>query len=1116
MSIDWNLDVLRITEFPIIQISYTIEEELKNDPSYDTILKSFPLRLFILSHQIANTGIPCIYLKSEPKYLIQKNGDHPNSADLTLMQPTVLVFDLLNKFEIIKSNILPSWANLIEWNWSYQNIPQYLTPNPYFIFSEPRDFHICGFSEEFSDHLQQALTLGLFYHYFSFDPFYFTSFILLSQKSDIDISCYQKDSLCDILYQTAFHPKHFLEPIIVKPVPVYRVKYLTLRWIVESESSFLISPKCPPPIGSYILLQPFRHPLRITTIEYDKKKVTKQTPISSNPNQRALHRIQSVSNIANKAMPIPLPITKGTINRPQSTPFTNTYYIVTSAKITATTIDQNITISFKIPFNNSESTIPFVVIQNPSAALHFFFYKQNQPYKYGQQSIPATKNIPVQPAQPTIKDRQSLFSQFDNSQLSLFSFDLKDYQEYLANISTNDPQSNQPISQDDDHTRYFIDNSKFTPNDIISEQINGHDERSLFRESINNILLQFNSLFTIHNDKPNEDVNFLLDRVELRLPNVPVNYSKCFSFFSFLHFPSFVGYPKTTIKQSWFYSQNHSQQVPYERLGIPNIRVNSNGGPIEVRADTVFDNWQKNIYLPLYGPKKVHFVVFYQVQKFDGIDLRASSSLAHPMIQYQSSSLYGNDHDISNYIDLDSVQSFMSRFQDAYTQLGLGELAPCPREDVFNEIPQNPLKKSSVVNSNDPMNPYQFVTSTVTMKPKSDADDCRNILESIKKVLSSEFRQEFQDMPIVFIIIGKPHSNFFTLNPEDLQTQLTKRFDSLPRIHTLYVNTELVNHASESDFFALSFELYGQIRSYFTPEGMIREEMQKKITLIEIEKQLKYQRHNEFSDRDKKLQELIQNKQKLLLSDFFHDLFFRYRYQPPFSLKRAENEQNGMDIHVAWDCTSKKAVWINDVGDIFHNTEARVLNDITLRIHSILSSSSYSNQLINKITISIFSEYIGDSILEPFKKLRRQVDIYSIFPAPSISAKFEDDLQDDIVIFDELEIINGLHSEKSNLIPVDIPEGHNNELLFELPAQPEASCYVISRNRQAYKVSIYRGGGKERLLEFVRSMSYLSWLSVKPGHENRTSSFPPHMNALMQLNQSPCSFISKFEFFPAF
>ena len=156
-----------------------------------------------------------------------------------------------------------------------------------------------------------------------------------------------------------------------------------------------------------------------------------------------------------------------------------------------------------------------------------------------------------------------------------------------------------------------------------------------------------------------------------------------------------------------------------------------------------------------------------------------------------------------------------------------------------------------------------------------------------------------------------------------------------------------------------------------------------------------------------------------------------------------------------------------------------------------------------RFTLSLLSEgmpkLIYKSINEKFKFIIDQMKLFTIFPCSSIQFDFNENFDDDIIVFDKLE--QSIESKEGQFLP------------------PEETCFVGSQNLPIYTVSLYSKdawrNSKSILNDFVQRMSHLSWLSVKPGSEKRTISYPPHIAALLRKNHSRTDIISKFEFLPS-
>ena len=98
------------------------------------------------------------------------------------------------------------------------------------------------------------------------------------------------------------------------------------------------------------------------------------------------------------------------------------------------------------------------------------------------------------------------------------------------------------------------------------------------------------------------------------------------------------------------------------------------------------------------------------------------------------------------------------------------------------------------------------------------------------------------------------------------------------------------------------------------------------------------------------------------------------------------------------------------------------------------------------------------------------------------------------------------------LITFDSPEQEFESNESYTP--PQITCYVLSKFHPSYSVSLYRQLDKNMLINYAKEMSHLSWLTVKPGCKYRTTSYPPHIFALLKMNQCNTLVISRFEFLP--
>jgi hypothetical protein len=225
-------------------------------------------------------------------------------------------------------------------------------------------------------------------------------------------------------------------------------------------------------------------------------------------------------------------------------------------------------------------------------------------------------------------------------------------------------------------------------------------------------------------------------------------------------------------------------------------------------------------------------------------------------------------------------------------------------------------------------------------------------------------------------------------------------------------------------------------------------------------------------------------------------LFFGFRYQPPFVLRRWSSEE--VTLHIAWDCRQEASAWIDDSGSALHffpRTPLAKLAELMTDALRFLSSVRV------RFTVAVIGSGISRELLASLRSAfgGLEVIILAVNPEPAVQVIFRDVFDDDAVIFSDSE---------------QCREG--DEKICE---PGEATCYVVARSLLAYSASVYMRSSaeeaKEVLLDFAKQMSHLSWLSVKPGSELRTISIPPHVVALLRKLASPCSMLSQYEFLPS-
>lgn len=1119
MSVDWNLDDIQLIEFPIIQIKFTsIENIQSDDASISQLRKSIPIRLFILSHRIAHFGIPSIFTESTPNYL---DFDQIQSQNNILENiPSVIVFDIHNKFDDFFQNFqLPTWAVITKINWSLKN-PN-INPN-----NENNTFF--DLSEEFFDDLQQAITLKIHYQYFLLKPLYFTSYILVPPQTVIKNSRNINESNIKI--------NSVIEPTIIQPVPSFVANSIRIRWVIQPNLSCVVNPRSTPKIGSYILFPPFRHPLCITSITKEKTKIYNNLPDSTeNKNTTGIAKPNSKV--------IPIPITKGTIKAISPTLSLN-FTTEETTIITAITIDKEESITFQIPLYNATTKIStdYVLLAKPTIALHYFFYNKNFQYefkklpnKYSYQKNPQLQKT-RQPNQPATQTSYPQFCQFEN--LEIFNFTEKDIDNFFTkHFSEEASKQSSSVSDQQEIVVSYIEDTVPSPQQLIGEQISDEKVKKTISKTINSILIRYNpnisvSASLINTERDTQSLTLFMKRVNLDLPKISYSHSKCISFFNFLNFSEFYGFSSSFSPPIGGQFFNYKNVSSVYHLEIPSILLTQDGTAKTVPADDFISSWERERYMPIYGPKDCHFVVFYETfntnNRFGGlpsINSRLDSNEIFPR----------STDDLTNqYVNEETIPLFMSQLSDAYSQFCFGVMKPFSKEPAYVPVKVQPLTKSSTFSNSSKTN--KTLSETVTTKVEMDIDSGMIESESMKRAvftfLSSEALLQFQDFPIVAFIIGGPSCHFFTLE-NDKAVSSSMNFmdnDQCPHIHTVYISPEMIINATEEKIKELAFIVYGGIRTYKQgPIGNIEFILKQKLLTQKAQHQIQQLQSQQGPNQEIQIQQL---KKRIKYTDFFYKLFFGYRYQPPFILKQLSdslytfnidlNTNNGINLNVAWDRFSGVAVWTNDAGDLLHSVDAQAFNDILFMITSL---RSFNSNLIKKISISLLEEYLGQSFCEKFiQYLPADVDLFTIYHAPMVKARFSDTYKGDIAIFEESEVKNGISKiplkklnemQNNPAAAAANPNNINNiTFVFDPPANPEATCYVLSQLHPAYKVSIYKGGGQERLLQFVKTMSHLSWLSVKPGCENRSSSYPPHINALIQQNKSNCTRISQFEFLP--
>ena len=219
--------------------------------------------------------------------------------------------------------------------------------------------------------------------------------------------------------------------------------------------------------------------------------------------------------------------------------------------------------------------------------------------------------------------------------------------------------------------------------------------------------------------------------------------------------------------------------------------------------------------------------------------------------------------------------------------------------------------------------------------------------------------------------------------------------------------------------------------------------------------------------------------------------FFGFGYQPPFLLKQRTND---FIIHICWDVKSKLSTWCDDTGAVMH---VLPVNSITTLFGFISELVDLFQQITVKTTLTLLDEGITPELLSDINNnistAKCEITLFSMFTSASTQCVFTESFLDDVVVFDKPEF------------------SFQNETKYE---NPVLTCFVCSQNLQPYTCSLYTQtfDPKSVLMDYVQRMSHLSWLSIKPGMENRTISYPPHMMALLRKANGPVAQLSMLEY----
>ena len=281
----------------------------------------------------------------------------------------------------------------------------------------------------------------------------------------------------------------------------------------------------------------------------------------------------------------------------------------------------------------------------------------------------------------------------------------------------------------------------------------------------------------------------------------------------------------------------------------------------------------------------------------------------------------------------------------------------------------------------------------------------------------------------------------------------------MPHSILSYVRPEQIETASEAEMKTLAFVVYSRIRTFIPyPYGMI---------------------------------DISSNNTAAIF-------IFGFRYRPPFLLQR---QQKAVTFHIAWDQHTEMSAMIDDIGSVLHVLPRT-------KIQGILKLINDAKQLLYgaevQFTVSILAEGISedlyDEICQTFGSELDKVTLFAVSPAPNVQVLFKEQFKDDAVIFAPVEQF------------MESCDGKEYKKAL-------ATCYVVAHTLPAYSVSLYTNDvwkpPETCVLEYAKQMSHLSWLSVKPGSESRTISYPPHICALLRKTGPLVQRICRYEFLPS-
>jgi hypothetical protein len=215
-------------------------------------------------------------------------------------------------------------------------------------------------------------------------------------------------------------------------------------------------------------------------------------------------------------------------------------------------------------------------------------------------------------------------------------------------------------------------------------------------------------------------------------------------------------------------------------------------------------------------------------------------------------------------------------------------------------------------------------------------------------------------------------------------------------------------------------------------------------------------------------------------------LFFGYRYAPPFLLPRPESGR--ISVHGAWHRPSSISLWTDDTGSTLAQVSLASIGDVARYIAGLRVGLE---PLDVTFSLGLVGEILSMADVGPLQAVGAL--IFTILPAAHVQATPD-----------------GLN---------DIFVGRPMEQAFgdaAAAAPPLASAVVVAPGHCGYSMSLYVNAGRRRpdeALEWLaEQFSNLSWLSVLPGREGRVAALPPHVAALLRRTRSATLPMARFEF----